>query len=42
MICWNNRERIMAKADINTKATSADVDGFVAAAEPKRRQDEAW
>ena len=32
----------MAKADINTKATSADVDGFVAAAEPKRRQDEAW
>tara|TARA_R110002126_G_scaffold50089_13_gene138132 strand:+ start:5582 stop:6025 length:444 start_codon:yes stop_codon:yes gene_type:complete len=31
----------MAKADIKTKATSADVDGFVAAAEPKRRQDEA-
>jgi len=31
----------MAKADIKTKATSADVDAFVAAAEPERRQDEA-
>ena len=31
----------MAKADMKTQATSADVDAFVAAAEPERRQDEA-
>ena len=31
----------MAKADMKTKPTSADVDAFVAAAEPERRQDEA-
>ena len=31
----------MAKAEIKTKPTRADVDAFVAAAQPERRQDEA-
>ena len=31
----------MAKAEIKTKPTSADVDAFVAAAQPESRQDEA-
>lgn len=31
----------MAKADLKTKATSADVEAFIATAQPERRQEEA-
>ena len=31
----------MAKADLKTKPTSADVEAFIATAEPERRQEEA-
>ncbi|NVD27094.1 DUF1801 domain-containing protein [Parasphingorhabdus flavimaris] len=41
MICSNNQESIVAKAELKTKANEADVDAFIATAQPERRQEEA-
>ena len=41
MIYWNNEEGTVDKAESRTTPTDAEVETFVAAAEPGHRQDEA-